>query len=789
MLYKSEASDGVNHGYVTGFYISNEGGTAPDTLTYDGRLYHLVPYDGGNHFISKKGDLNSHAGGADIHLYYTKFVFSDNRTVTEITFNATQSGAVGVNGGTTGYDLNSGAGGSYIYMHVTTEEAPFLPDYVDLGLPSGLLWANCNVGAYAPEECGLHFAWAETQPKNYYSWNNYQYCNGNYTTLTKYCYNPDYGYNGYTDTLHILQPEDDAVTVRWGEDWRTPTKEEWQELCQNTTFTWTTQNGVNGGLFTADNGNSLFLPAAGYYEYGYCVNKGSECFYWSSSLIQSGNPLGAEYFHSSSGEIQIAYKGRSTGCTVRPVRIPEYLVTATADPAEGGMVSGGGNFTHGQNCILTATANTGYTFVNWTKDGVEVSTNASYTFSVTASGAYVAHFTETSSTITQSTHFVNGWTWWSTYIEEDEGSCLTQLESGLGASGQVIKSQSASHTHVGNGWYGGFTSLDNALTYRVKTNAEVDMDITGQAANTASHPVTLQPNWTWIGYPCTTTMSVTTALAGITPTVGDILKSQTSSTVYLGTAWAGALNTITPGMGLMYYSKKTTDMTLVYPTGAKGEETKPNLTPENNRWQPNTAAYPDNMTVIAVVELDDDESALRQAQGPQAQELGDNYELAVFANDECRGSVQLLYIEPLNRYMAILTVAGDTETELCFGLYDMTTGEEYHNANETLTYQTNAIVGSPDAPFVVHFRSNTGFDELSSRIQVFPNPVERGQRVTLGLSGEETIEMRIDIVNALGVVVETRRATSLQAPNVPGIYTLRITVEGQGTCYRKLVVK
>ena len=464
-----------------------------------------------------------------------------------------------------------------------------------------------------------------------------------------------------------------------------------------------------------------------------------------------------------------------------------YEITATANPEEGGTVSGTGTYNKGQYCILTAIANEGYSFVNWTKDGVVVASTAIYSFPVYADGAYVANFEQ--SFITQSTHFDSGWTWWSTYIEEDEDSCLTQLETGLGASGQVIKSQSASHTHVGNGWFGGFTSLDNALTYRVKTNAEVDVDITGQAANTASHPVTLQPNWTWIGYPCTMTMSVGTALAGITPEAGDLLKSQTSSAMYLGSSWVGALNTLTPGMGLMYYSKKTTDMTLVYPTGAKGEDLKPNLTAENNHWQPNTAAYPDNMTVIAVVELDDEESALRQAQGPQIQEPDANYELAVFANGECRGSVQLLYIELLNRYMAIMTVAGDTETELRFGLYDMTTGEEYHNANETLTYQTNAIVGSPDAPFVVRFRSNTGLDDFSSRIQVFPNPVERGQTVRLGMADGEIGEVQVDVINALGVLVETRRATSLQAPDVAGVYTLRITVEGQGMCYRKLIVR
>ena len=77
-------------------------------------------------------------------------------------------------------------------------------DYVDLGLPSGLLWATCNVGANAPEEYGDYFAWGETQPKDIYNWSTYQYCMGSDNTLTKYCTRSDYGYNGFTDNLTHL---------------------------------------------------------------------------------------------------------------------------------------------------------------------------------------------------------------------------------------------------------------------------------------------------------------------------------------------------------------------------------------------------------------------------------------------------------------------------------------------------------------------------------------------------------------------------------------------------------
>ena len=139
-------------------------------------------------------------------------------------------------------------------------------------------------------------------------------------------------------------------------------------------------------------------------------------------------------------------------------------------------------------------------------------------------------------------------------------------------------------------------------------------------------------------------------------------------------------------------------------------------------------------------------------------------------------------------------MSGSEAAELRFGLYDMTTGEEYHNAEETLTYASNAVVGSLDAPLVVRFRGNTGLGDLDRLVQVFPNPVGKGQTFNIGMTDAEIGEAQVDVINALGVVLETQSIVSLQygtvkAPNVPGVYTLRITVEGKGTCYRKLVVE
>ena len=189
------------------------------------------------------------------------------------------------------------------------------------------------------------------------------------------------------------------------------------------------------------------------------------------------------------------------------------------------------------------------------------------------------------------------------------------------------------------------------------------------------------------------------------------------------------------------------------------------------------------MTVLAVVELDGKELA---AQGPDA-----NYELDAFANGECRGSVSMMYVEPLDRYMALLTIAGEETDQFRFALYNTETGEEYHNSDEILIYETDGVVGSPEAPLVIRFRGTIDVDEWVSSLQIFPNPVEHGQTISLGKT-DELGEVQVEIINALGMVVETWRAASLQritVPKVAGVYTLRITVEGKGTCYRKLVVR
>ena len=236
--------------------------------------------------------------------------------------------------------------------------------YVDLGLPSGLKWATCNVGAAHPWDYGDYFAWGETvgygkedrsnahnyaytgytsYVKTYYYWDAYKYCSGDYNTLTKYCNNSSYGNNGYTDTKTVLDPEDDAAHVNMGGSWRMPTIEEQRELMGNCYWEWTDRynsKGVSGYIVykvkdASDKGKKkyrggatttvgsyslsdahIFLPAAGCPAAVRPDESGlHDAGYWSSSLY-AGFPYGAYYLYFS---VSWSSDYRGYGLSVRGV--------------------------------------------------------------------------------------------------------------------------------------------------------------------------------------------------------------------------------------------------------------------------------------------------------------------------------------------------------------------------------------------------------------------------------------------------------------------------------------
>ncbi len=195
-------------------------------------------------------------------------------------------------------------------------------DYVDLGLPSGTLWATYNIGATKPEEYGDYFSWGETEPKEVYEWSTYKYAKASGTgtldldSLIKY----NFGCPGIIDSLSVLLPEDDAATANWGDEWRMPTRDEQRELVEKCTYRWTEINGVYGKEFTGPNGNSVFFPAAGYRLGSDVGNVGGYGYYWSSSLDELPE-YDARYLYFNEMYTDCNYDSyRLNGFPVRAVR-------------------------------------------------------------------------------------------------------------------------------------------------------------------------------------------------------------------------------------------------------------------------------------------------------------------------------------------------------------------------------------------------------------------------------------------------------------------------------------
>ena len=205
-------------------------------------------------------------------------------------------------------------------------------DYIDLGLPSGTLWATCNVGAGVPEANGGHFSWAETVDKTDHvdqlNWVGYQYSAAETNSekrLTKYCSVAEYGNNGFTDELTALQPSDDAATVNWGEGWMMPSVAQFEELMEVCSGTRTYLNEVEGFQFTSPNGQSIFLPLAGRYMgdsyWSYMFTRGE---YWTRELNVE-YPYSAKIFgwdaigYANDDDFMQSGCYRCYGISVRPV--------------------------------------------------------------------------------------------------------------------------------------------------------------------------------------------------------------------------------------------------------------------------------------------------------------------------------------------------------------------------------------------------------------------------------------------------------------------------------------
>ena len=215
-------------------------------------------------------------------------------------------------------------------VHYNPSYNPFDPynghAYVDLGLPSGTLWATMNVGANSPTDYGLYFAWGETQGytasqvgngegQKKFDWTDYRWTDDGGSTMSKY---------NASDGKTTLDLDDDAAHVNWGGDWHMPTEEQCRELYNSeyTTFQWADDyqgSGINGRLFTSvSNSNTLFIPAAGSGDGGLVEEVGNGGWFWSSSLY-SKDAKHAWCLYYITYTADVGYINRYYGLSVRGV--------------------------------------------------------------------------------------------------------------------------------------------------------------------------------------------------------------------------------------------------------------------------------------------------------------------------------------------------------------------------------------------------------------------------------------------------------------------------------------
>ncbi len=233
-----------------------------------------------------------------------------------------------------GYALIAYEGGrKYIYgnicllPHPPGEKHYEIPEARDLGL--SVKWASFNLGATGPEMPGVFFAWGETDPyyslltptsiwkegkESGYDWPSYQWCNGSSDSITKY----------NSESLTQLELEDDAAHVHLGDKWRIPTEEEWRELIDNCSLTWTSINGVDGLLATSlkpgYTHSYIFLRTTGAVANNRWYGSGSSGLYWTSgNKTNQKQNAGFYTFDSNSSGLEHGWISRCYGLAIRPV--------------------------------------------------------------------------------------------------------------------------------------------------------------------------------------------------------------------------------------------------------------------------------------------------------------------------------------------------------------------------------------------------------------------------------------------------------------------------------------
>lgn len=367
----------------------------------------------------------------------------------------------------------------------------------------------------------------------------------------------------------------------------------------------------------------------------------------------------------------------------------------------------------------------------------------------------------------------SGWTWLSTYVTVPD---IQTMEAALGEDGLTIKAVSNQVEKNSEGvWVGDLSSIEFDEMYAVQMANAATVTLRGSRAVVSAVDIPANPGWNWIGYPVAFTSPFEYAIGNYTPADQDVVKGFEDMMQYdaLTQTWTGGLTELEPGKGYKLLSNNNSASTFNYPAVPANRGMyiqKPNNTTE---WQPQQASNPNNMNMIAVITLDNEE--LRS----------DNVEIGVFNGETCRGAKSPMYVESTNQYLVFLTMYGENNEPYSFRLLDKETGNVYESNEAPVSFKADAVIGGVRTPFTLNFSSKNSF---AGALNLFPNPVNRGEMVNLTLPAEGTVE----VVNVLGSTMKRVRmaeGTQLAADMAPGIYTIKVT-DAEGNVYvDKLVVK
>ncbi len=360
-----------------------------------------------------------------------------------------------------------------------------------------------------------------------------------------------------------------------------------------------------------------------------------------------------------------------------------------------------------------------------------------------------------------------GWNWYSSYINISGEEGLRTLENALGDNGTTIKKNGSFVEYDANQWIENddFNSVSVEEMYMINVIDDTDIQIVADFADPTTE-ITIKKGWNWISYPVSESVNFETALAELANHAqdGDRIKSRNNG--YLeyvvnpnngNEGWDGSMNSFVPGQGYMYYSNSEAEYTFSYTMPEAKEEARPNVTAENNYWVPNTAAFSDNMTITAVLNID-------------GNMMKDDFEVAAFVNGEVRGSARPVFVESAGQYMLFLTIYGEGNEELTFKCYDIYSDEEY-SLNDRLAYSGNAMIGSINEPFMLNLSTMGIGENNANTVSVYPNPTT----ANTAISFETTCDL-VEVFNALGAkVAEYRNVETINGMEAAGVYLIRVT--------------